>query len=442
MRKISILLFIVLCTVCRSVGRELPRKAFMGIMVSERNTLLAIDSVLPGSTAEKLGLKKADNLMSINKIPISNLQTYQLVAGELNGGDDIEVNWLRNGKQYTAHATALSKPLFTAPWCDVLYQSLPAIGCTVRTIIYKPKNKTKAPGVFFIPGYNCGSIEGFATNFNGKMIEGWVKSGFVVYTVEKSGLGDSKGCKPCIAVDLQSDIDVFATAYRDFAQQPFTDRNNLFIWGHSMGGIIAPLIAQPGTTKGIIVFGTVFRPWSEFLLEMHRVQKPLLDSLNFIETETFSRLIQKVYYEFFVLKKTPGELYANPEYKKIVETELEYKPGKEDMWGRHWRFWQQLDSINLAKAWQDIDSKVMVFHGGADFIQCSAVEPYLIAEAVNRSHPGNATLETIPQLDHLLMHSKDFSDAAKNMAEKAYIKGNFDDRLLKKSIRWMKTVMK
>ncbi len=428
--------FLLLCY-HTAFSQPLLRKAFIGLQLSDKNKEIVVDSVMPLSTAAQMGLKKSDILIAINNIACSQADEFQTAANVLRTGDLVNIQFVRNKNNHSASGVAIAKPYFKASWCDVIYQSLPAIGCTVRTIIYKPKNKTRTPAVFFIPGYNCGSIEGFAGNFNGKMIEGWVKKGYTVYTVEKSGLGDSKDCRPCMEVDLQTDIELFETAYRDFAALPYVDRNNLFIWGHSMGGIIAPMIVSQQAVKGIIVFGTVFRPWSEFLLEMHRVQKPLLDSLDYEQTETFVRLIQKVYYEFFVLKKSPAELFQNPAYKNIVETELEYKPGKVDMWGRHWRFWQQLDSINLAVAWQRVNCKVLVFQGGSDFIQCAAVEPYLISAAVNKAHPGNATTVTIPQLDHLLMHSMNFEQAVKNMNQKDYLNGNFDSRLLNESIRWM-----
>ncbi len=422
-----------------SGAQTLERKAWMGIVTSEKSNQLIIDSVVVNSTLQKIGLHKNDILLSINNKKIQTTQQLLAIANTVSANEKIAVQFQRNGNIQDANTTALPRPLFKAGWCDVIYSSLPAINCTVRTIIYKPKNKTNSPGIFFIPGYNCGSIESFPSNYNGKLIEQWVKKGYTVYTVEKSGVGDSRGCKTCIEVDLQTDIELYETAFDNFSSLPYLDKSNLFIWGHSMGGIIAPIIAQGKHVKGIMVFGTVFRPWSEFLLEMHRIQKPLTDSLSYEQTEEFVRLIQKVYYEFFVLKKSPAQLYENNEYKKIVETELEYKPGKEDMWGRHWRFWQQLDSINLAKAWQHINCKVLVLQGGSDYIQCSAVEPYLIAKAVNSSHPGNATTITIPGLDHLLMKSKDFPDAVRNFNNKEYVKGNFNIQLSNETLKWMKS---
>lgn len=434
----QVLILFLMCIASYTYAQTLERKAWMGLLCSERNNRLIIDSVLINSSADQLGLKKNDELISFNNQQIQTNKQFQKISSQLTEKAALNIVVIRNYDTMHLNGMAVSKPKFKADWCDVAYQSLHAIGCQVRTIIYSPKNADNTPGVFFIPGYNCGSIESFPSNYNGEMIRQWVTHGYTVYTVEKSGVGDSYNCQSCLDVDLQTDIELFQTALDDFMKLEMLDKDRLFIWGHSMGGIIAPIIGVNKPLRGIMVYGTVFRPWSEFLLEMHRVQKPLTDSLNAEQTEDFVRLIQKVYYEFFRLKKSPAELVQNPEYKSIVESELEYKPGKEDMWGRHWRFWQQLDSINLAKAWQALTCKVMVLHGESDFIQCSSVEPYLIAETVNQSHPGNATLITLSGIDHLMMNSVDFAEAVRNLNNKEYSKGNFNPVLVKETLKWMK----
>lgn len=432
------ILFFILCITSYTQAQTLERKAWMGLLCSEQKHSLHVDSVILNSSAALLGIKKNDVLISLNKELLQTNLQYQHVVGQLREHYALTLVIARNNDTTVLKGLAISRPLFEADWCDISYGSLNAIGCQVRTIIYSPKQSEHTPGVFFIPGYNCGSIESFPTNYNGKMIEQWVKHGYTVYTVEKSGVGDSRACQSCLEVDLQTDIELYQTALNDFMKLESLDKNNLFIWGHSMGGIIAPIIGVGKPLKGVMVYGTVFRPWSEFLLEMHRVQKPLTDSLDAEQTEDFVRLIQKVYYEFFRLKKSPAELFQNPEYKSIVESELEYKPGKEDMWGRHWRFWQQLDSINLAKAWQELTCKVLVLHGEADYIQCSSLEPYLISETVNQSHPGNATMITLSGIDHLMMSSEDFAEAVRNLNNKEYNKGNFNPALVKETLKWMR----
>jgi pimeloyl-ACP methyl ester carboxylesterase len=186
-----------------------------------------------------------------------------------------------------------------------------------------------------------------------------------------------------------------------------------------------------------MVFGTVFRPWNEFLPEMHRVQKPLLENKSYMETEKFMRQIEKVYYEFFVLKKTRDELYANPQYKDIVVSELEYKTGSTNMWGRHWRFWQQIDSLNLAESWSQVSCPVLVINGGTDYEQCAPIEPILIEQTVNAAHPGQATRVQIEDLDHFMMKSGSYKEAVDNFRTRQFLKGNFNERIATETVNWL-----
>ncbi|MEO8516253.1 MAG: alpha/beta hydrolase, partial [Flavobacterium sp.] len=309
----------------------------------------------------------------------------------------------------------------------------------LRTLTRKPKGKVNVPCILLIPGYGCGSIENYSKSYNGKLIDEWLKNGFAVVTIEKSGMGDSFGCKPCAEVDIATDIESFDLGYKYMEQLPFVDKSNLFIWGHSMGGTIAPEVAKLHNPKGVMIFGSVFRPWSEFLLEMHRVQKPLLDGLSYQQTEDFTRIIQKIYFEFFVLKKSPEELVAIPEYKDIVISELNYVKGSTNMWGRSWKFWQQLDSLDLAKSWQEVKCPVLILHGGSDYEQCSLVEPMLTQKTINEKHPNAATWITITGLDHFMMKSKDWTEAAKNFKEQQYAKDNFNYKIAEETIKWLKS---
>jgi uncharacterized protein len=170
---------------------------------------------------------------------------------------------------------------------------------------------------------------------------------------------------------------------------------------------------------------------------MHRVQKPLLENLTYLQTEKFVREIQPIYSAFFNEKKSPKELVTDTRFTEAAKKELGYKPGSNDMWGRHWRFWQQLDSINLAESWQQTKCPVLVIHGGADYEQCSTLEPLLIQNTVNETRPNTATVVTIPDLDHFMMKSKDWKEAAKNFKEQQYVKGNFNYRIAEETINWL-----
>jgi pimeloyl-ACP methyl ester carboxylesterase len=414
-----------------------PRKAIIGLQLSPSEKGLRVDSVLPNSTSAVLKLKKNDVILSLNQRELPDLKAYQALASQIRTDEKVTVEIIRNQKKITLSAKAVMKPYETSDLADVEYDWVKFRDGFLRTITRKPKGKTKVPCILLIPGYGCGSIENYSAGYNGRLMNEWLKNGYGIVTIEKSGMGDSYHCAPCSEADLGSDIESFDAGYRYMEDLSFADKENLFIWGHSLGGMVAPEIAKRHHPKGVMVFGTVFRPWSEFLLEMHRVQKPLLEGMSYEKTEEFIRLIQKVYYEFFVLKKTRAQLFEIPEYQDIVAGELEHKTTDNNMWGRHWRFWQQIDSLDLARTWSQLNCGVLILNGGTDYEQCAPIEPVLIEKTVNATHPGSANRIQIDDLDHFMMKSDSYEEAVKNFREQQYLKGNFNQRLADETVAWL-----
>lgn len=430
-----------LCIIfCNFIIAQVPqRKAFMGMQGKEVADGIMIDTIFANSTFAVANVKKGDKLVLFNGKSTLKIPEYNALAANIRAGESVTIAFLRQRKRYAVTVNAVMRPLEQSEIADINYDWVRFKNGYLRTITRTPKGKTNVPAILLIPGYGCGSIENYSASYNGKLMNEWITNGFAVVTIEKSGMGDSYGCAPCTEVDLVTDIESFDAGYRYMEQLPNVDKSRLYIWGHSMGGTIAPEVAKLHNPKGVIVFACVFRPWSEFLLEMHRVQKPLLEGLSYQQTEAFTRTIQKIYYEFFVLKKSPAELYQNTEYKAVVASELGYKENwNNNMWGRHWRFWQQLDSLNLAESWQKVNCPVLVLHGGADYEQCSLVEPLMIQKTVNEKHPNAATWVTIPDLDHFMMRSKDWTEAAKNFKEQQYLKGNFNPKIAEETVKWLK----
>lgn len=434
MKKLLLLLCILYAYTIHA--QEPARKAFMGITGRYTNNGIVADSIVPNSTLHKAGIQKGDTVKSINQQAITTAASLNNATFGIRAGDKVSVTYNRAGKQKTKTVSAVMRPFETSDIADVMYDWVTYKDCRLRTITRKPKGQTNVPCILLIPGYNCGSIENFSIGIYNNLMNEWIKAGYAIVTIEKSGLGDSYNCIPCSEADLLTDIGVFDAGYIYMESLPYVDKSRLFIWGHSMGGVVAPEIASKHKPKGVIVFATVFRPWSEFLLEMHRVQYPL-DGKSYIETEAAVRGMQKIYYEFFRLKKSPAELYNVPEYRELVKTELEYKQVDNNMWGRHWRFWQQIDSLDLAASWAAVECPVLSIFGGADYIACSALEHQLIERTVNAAHPGNCTNITIPDIDHLIVQQPDWKTAHKNFADKAYRESHFHYGFTKATIDWM-----
>ncbi|HMI79327.1 MAG TPA: alpha/beta fold hydrolase [Ferruginibacter sp.] len=415
-----------------------PRKAIMGLMAKPVANGILVDSIIANQSFATLALQKGDIITDINGSKIGSMEAYGRSVSNIRAGEKLAVQFIRNGKNMNASGNAVMRPYEQSDIADVQYDWVKFRNGSLRAITRKPKGKTNLPAILLVPGYGCGSIENYMSSYNGKLLTEWLKAGYAVITIEKSGLGDSYNCVPCSEVDLATDIESFDAGYNYMEQLAFVDKSRLYIWGHSMGGIIAPEIAKRHHPKGVMVFGTTFRPWSEFLLEMHRVQKPLLDNQSYLQTEDFMRKIQKIYYEFFVLRKTREVLLQNPEYKDLVISELGYKETSNDMWGRHWAFWPQIDSLNMAQSWQAVNCPVLVLHGASDYESCSIVEPMLIKETVNEAHPGNASMAIVPELDHFMMKSKNWEEARDNFKKQQYAKGNFNYSIAEETINWLK----
>ncbi len=438
MKKSTIIILLLSCLLPYTHSQVPSRKAIMGINGKAVTGGIAIDSVTPLGTFASLGLRKGDILTAMNGTRLPSMQSYSNMATGFRAGDAIEVTFIRDNNETTIKGKALMRPFEQSDFADVQYDWVKFRNGYLRAITRKPKNKVVVPAILLIPGYGCGSIENYMTSYNGKLLTAWVKAGYAVVTIEKSGMGDSYGCEPCSEADLVTDIGSFDAGYRYMEQLPFVDKERLYVWGHSMGGVIAPVVAKLHHPKGVMVFGSTFRPWNEFLLEMHRIQKPLLENQTYQQTEAFIRKIRKIYYEFFILKRSPQELYQQEEYKELVESELTYKKGSNDMWGRHWRFWQQIDSLNLTQSWQAVGCPVLILHGETDYEQCSRAEPFLMQQTINASHPGNATMLVVPQLDHFMMKSATWEAARDNFREQQYAKGNFNEAIATETINWLR----
>ena len=418
-------------------AQEPARKALLGATGTFSEEGMKVDSIVPGSTLAAAGLKKGDVLVTVNNKHIKSAQQYYAIATDIRAGEKISITYTRNSAEKAAMVKAVARPFETSESADVYYDWVPYKQCSLRAVTRKPKTIKKGPAVLLIPGYNCGSVENFSTGIYKHLIDSWLNNGFIVVTVEKSGLGDSYNCKPCSQVDLVTDMQTFDAAYKYMEALPYADKNNLFIWGHSMGGVIAPEIARRHKPKGVVVFATVFRPWAEFLPEMHRVQFPL-DGHSYTKTEQDVRMIHRIYDDFFNKKKTVEELYQVPEYKELVRREFGYEKGNEDLWGRHYRYWQQIDSFDMAAAWSGVQCPVLSVFGGADFIACSELEHQLIERTVNSVHPGNCTHITIPDIDHLLLKNKDWKEAHDTFKDRSTWPDKFHFGFTEVVNKWMK----
>lgn len=401
-KKIIFLTVLAALFLKSSFGQELPRSASFGAMVADLNdstkAVLKLSSlsgtllkrVFPGSSADNAGFTENDVLISMDEESIRNTGHFLELLKKHHGGDKVKISFYRKSKLNTTTITLLPKPMETSADYDIIYSSVWSGSNHLRTIITKPKGGSIYPGVLLIGGVGCYSIDN-ASNPDILSIKMWVDSltrnGFATLRVEKTGMGDSKGI-PCNETDFNTEKQAFSEGLKQLKSLSYIDKENTFIACFSIGGVIAPLIAQQEPVKGIIVYGTVGRNWLEYELENSSRQGILADqpadSLDLYMRAEYIRL-----YGLYVEKKSP---------EQIIKEHPQTKPNFFDYPVRI-EYFQQVADVNIRELWMNTKAKVLTMHGSSDFVS-SAADHKLIAETVNHYNPGNAAYVEIASSDH------------------------------------------
>src|ERR1019366_2261518 len=76
--------------------------------------------------------------------------------------------------------------------------------------------------------------------------------GIIVMRVEKSGIGDSQG-GPCFDTDFGSESRNYSVALDTLCADPRVDPQRVFLFGHSIGTLIAPRLALAKPIAGLII---------------------------------------------------------------------------------------------------------------------------------------------------------------------------------------------
>jgi len=99
--------------------------------------------------------------------------------------------------------------------------------------------------------------------------------------------------------------------------------------------------------------------------------------------------------------------------------------------GKSLDFWRQLGQVNFATQWTKANTRVLAAHGDSDFVSY-AVDHKLIADIVNRAHPGWGRFESVPNSDHLFHEFQTEADSLRNFS-----KGMFTTTFTKLMKEWI-----
>lgn len=411
-KTLYILIPLVWLGFVNSQAQPLRRKGFLGMKFNPHKLYnakgskgLLIQSVPQNSTAAQLKIKANDVLIAINDTPIQNFKTLIAAWKPLYQGDRVTFKIYRDHKVRKFKGKVVGKPKqLSTRQTKVIYDQVTFRQGRLRVIVSHPRGSDhkKHPAIMMIPGYTCASLDNLSAKHPyRKMFDAWEQKGYVVFRVEKPGVGDCDGTRGCREIDFKTEIEAFAAGYQKLQSYDFVDQDNIFIFGHSMGGIIAPLLAEKFQPKGVIVYGTLYSTWFEYCLRMFRFQNPHM-GVSFEENEKDMRIYPDFLRQYLIQKKSPQELAQNAHFKKLLERDHQYKGG-DWIFDRHYSYWQGVQDVYLTKAWKNTTSYVLSVFGEADFEALDPTDHRRIVEIVNHYHPGKATYAQLAKTSHGLM---------------------------------------
>ena len=370
---------------------DLPRRGFLGAVLapSPEQKGAAVVRVLPGAAAAAAGVQAGDVVVEVNGAATSTPAEVVAAFKPLRAGQTLSLTVVRNGERTTLRST-LKDVVESSPDFDVEYRSVDVDGARRRVIVTRPHGGGKHPAVLLVGGIGCYSIDNpfDPDDPYKKLLYALTRQGFVTVRVEKTGMGDSQG-PPCATADVDLEVRGYVAAARATRSYDFVDPERLFIFGHSIGGIVGPLVAAEVPVRGIVAAETVGTNWYEYELENTRRQL-VLTGADYEAVETTMREKEKCARLLLVDKQSPDEITkADPGCADFMRYPADY------------RYLQQIADLNYAKLWKQFGGAVLVIYGSSDFVT-SADEHRYIAATVNATHPGKGTFVEIPGMDHYL----------------------------------------
>ncbi|MEM9082466.1 MAG: alpha/beta fold hydrolase [Planctomycetota bacterium] len=435
MRRLVVMCAIGLGTIgSPACADELPRKGRLGVMLAPApGGGITLAGTMPGSGAEEAGLQAGDVLLAINGENAQTMVGIQNGMAGVGAGDTVEITVLRGSDELELELVTQEGPKTTLNAREVEYASVALEdGARLRTLLSMPEEaEHPVPAVFFIQGIPCSSIEMSAGNPNPvrAQLEVFDDAGFATFRVEKPGCGDSQG-GPCSELGFDRELEGYMAGFEALLADDRIDRDRVYLYGASMGGIMAPFMAARHEVAGVAVWGTGISNWMEYLIENRRNQALLFGS-DRAQLEDTTHAFNTFVSEMCTEGKTPAQIAKeHPEHEAVfgIIGVLNDPTGYA---GRHALFHQELSARNAFGAWAQVEAPVLVMHGEYDWVAFEK-ESELIVDFVNDIEEDRADFLSVPNMDHGFTTHERFDDSLTNAFQ-----GDWDDEVGNVVIEWI-----
>lgn len=373
----------------------LARRATLGAAATNVEGGVQVAMVRPGSPAEAAGLAVGDLVTRIGEQTIANTQDFVGAVRTAQAGRRVPFAITRNGAVQTLNVTLVEAPRETAADLTIAYEAVRVDDSLRRTLVTSPRGpRVRRPAMLIIGGIGCYSIDD-ASNTNDTyrhLSHDLARRGIVVMRLEKTGMGDSQG-PACASVDFDAEVRSYDAALAALRADRRVDPSQVFVFGHSIGTIAAPELAQRHNAAGVIAAQGLGRTWIEYELINTRRQIELSGASP---AETDAAMVAKAecVSRAFLTPEPVAEIFAErPECAQLVGL-----PASQ-------AYMSQLTQRNIAGAWGALSSPALLIYGDSDFVT-DAADHQRLTDIVNAAHPGNATLRIIEDMDHYIVRTE------------------------------------
>lgn len=421
--------------------QPLPRRAGpLGLRFgSAANDQLAVESVVPGSPAAKAGVAAGCTLQSVNGKEIHSRDELREAMRNVKGGETVQLAVKHGNEPVKTVAVTAEAASETLVGSTVTYDSVRVPdGYRLRTIVTEPKDSPlakdgKLPAFMYVSGIICDTVDRPTQPDapDTRIVHAMADAGFVTMRVDKPGVGDSEG-PPCSEIDLQTELAGYTAALKQLAAMPGVDPSRIYVFGHSMGGVLAPYMAKEVPVRGTIVYGTIVRTWFEYQLENVRRQAALQPGVTEADVTDAVLAEAKSSSTILVEKKTLGDVWARwPELKQPTQGLM---LDENHMSTRSMPFFHQLQDLNLARAWAESTGAVLAVYGEYDWVT-SETDHQKIVDIVNARTKDAGTLLLRPRADHAFTLHPNMLSSRSIMGG-----GEFDRDLPRELLNWIASV--
>ncbi|MBK6765553.1 MAG: PDZ domain-containing protein [bacterium] len=421
---------LLLCITTLFAKDPLPRRPWLGAQLAPANTEqlaasaqgwsngVAVQRVIPGSSAEAAGLQEGDVLHKMDdRLLFSSLDiTTGLKASAV--GKTITFELSRAGKLLTKRVKLKELSRESSDEFEIIYETFTLDGALRRLLLTKPKGVGPFPVVVLMGGIGCYSVDVPQPQpFSYRdILYDFTRNGFATVRIEKTGMGDSQG-PPCAAQTFFDEVRGLKAGIQSLDRFAFLDRNQMLYFGHSMGGLSAPVVYRDLPCAGIIAVATSGIDWQEYEMINNRRQLELA-RIPYDSIEVLLDRHAAAMHEFYVVKRPLDEILRDhPEWQE----DLQY-PASE-------QFMRDIADISLASYWKGVASPVLFVYGTADFVT-AANEHVWAQSVVNASHPGMADYIEIKGMDHGFNNSGTFQNAFDGTGEPPAVHPDFFPKVL------------